>query len=115
MLGTEWVLNEAHGSLTCMLSNFYMALSLNQILNASLSKGTKEDIVRDKQPPLPGTSFWIAPKSELVGGAKAQSGVGLAVAGCGGEHAAAQEEDLCGSAPTINEGEGSKRRLWSCP
>lgn len=35
MLGTERVLNAARGSLTCMLSNFYMALSLNWTLNGT--------------------------------------------------------------------------------
>lgn len=84
---------------------------------ALLSKKTKEDIGNCllKQPPAAGTSFWIALKLQLLSRVKAQGGVGLAIAGCGGEHAVEQEEDFCGSAATINEERGVSDSYGAAP
>lgn len=115
MLGAEWVLSEARGSnLACFLTSTWPE-AWTEPQMPRFGKGRMEDVERDKQAPLSGTSCWIAPKTERLGGEKAHGGVGPAVAGWGGEAAAAQGEALGGSAPAINEGEGSKWRLWSCP
>lgn len=74
-------LYEVHGSVTCMLSYFHTALSLNRILNASLQQRDKRrHRKRQSAPSLSGTSFWIAPKPELLGRAKSQGGLGLLLA-----------------------------------